>query len=103
MIFFPKYISGYPIGQFSIKVYINGKVYFGFFLAQIKLVSFPDFAVFSGFHKMANSKKSRDNVPHDFFICFSSGVEVFKTVIRKFCAGRAWSMAQNFRSGTHFL
>ena len=52
---------------------------------------------------MANSKKSRDNVPHDFFICFSSGVEVFKTVIRKFCAGRAWSMAQNFRSESHFL
>ena len=52
---------------------------------------------------MRNCKKSRDNVPHDFLICFSSSVEVFKSVFKKFCAQRARSMAQNSRSGSHFL
>ena len=44
---------------------------FRFLLAQIELVPCPGFPVSSGFRKMANSKKSRDNVrPYDFLYAF---------------------------------
>ena len=43
LFFGQKYISGYPIGQFSIKVYKNGKVYFGLFWHKLSLYLIPIF------------------------------------------------------------
>ena len=87
MIFFPKYISGYPIGQFSIKLYINGKVYFGFFWHKLSWYLFPILPFFLDFTKWQIAKNLEITYLTIFLYVFHQVLRYSKQSLENFVQG----------------
>ena len=85
--FLPKYISGYPIGQFSIKVYINGKVYFGFFWHKLSWYLFPSFLFFLDFTKWQIAKNLEITYLTIFLYFFHQVLRYSKQSLENFVQG----------------